>query len=256
MATFVLVPGGWHGAWAFEAVVPLLERAGHAVHALTLTGLHPHDDPAAIAAANLDTHAADVLRLLERADLEDVTLVGHSYGGMVITAAADRADGRVSRLVYLDACVPRDGDSCWSLMNEGYRQSFVAGAAVTGYAVRPPWRPDGDPRRRPHPLAAFLQTVHLTGAHAAVPRREFVYCSAWEDRTPFAGQRSRLLADPGWTVHDLPTGHNAMREAPGAVAALLLDGADAPAGPDAPTGPGGLGEGTVPAPVRMARSGV
>ncbi|MEV7175385.1 alpha/beta fold hydrolase [Kitasatospora sp. NPDC093679] len=248
MATFVLVPGGWHGSWAFEAVVPLLERAGHTVHPLTLTGLHPHDDPATIATANLDTHTDDVLRLLERAHLDDVTLVGHSYGGMVITAAADRAGGRVSRLVYLDACVPRDGDSCWSLMNEGYRQSFVTGAATTGYAVQPPWRPDGDPRRRPHPLAALLQTVRLTGAHADVPRREFVHCSGWEDRTPFADQRTRLLADPAWTVHDLPTAHNAMREAPQAVAALLLDGADGPGEDDAVAGT----HGAAPPPARRA----
>ncbi|MER5728951.1 alpha/beta fold hydrolase [Streptomyces sp. NPDC002138] len=251
MATYVLVPGGWHGSWAFEAVVPLLERAGHTVHALTLTGLHPDDEPAATASANLDTHADDVLRLLDRAQLEDVTLVGHSYGGMVISAAADRAGGRVSRLVYLDACVPRDGESCWSLMNEDYRQSFVTGATATGYAVQPPWRPDGDPRRRPHPLAAFLQTARLTGAHAAVPRREFVYCAGWEDRTPFAAQRARLLAEPAWTVHDLPTTHNAMREAPQAVAALLLDTAD---------GPAGLGErvgrSTGSTPGRPARSGV
>ncbi|HEY3954138.1 MAG TPA: alpha/beta fold hydrolase [Streptosporangiaceae bacterium] len=58
MATFVLVPGGWHGSWSFEAVTPLLQRAGHAVHALTLTGLRPDDDNAAVATANLDTHAA------------------------------------------------------------------------------------------------------------------------------------------------------------------------------------------------------
>lgn len=220
MATFVLVPGGWHGAWSYEAVVPLLEHAGHDVHALTLTGLRPDDDAATVATANLDTHAGDVLRLLDRARVTGATLVGHSYGGMVIAAAADRAGGRVSRLVHLDAYVPRDGESCWSSTTERYREVFAAGAASTGYAVRPP--DGGDPRRRPHPLASFLQTVRLTGALAQVPRREFVYCSGWEDRTPFAGLRTRLDADPGWQVHDLPTGHNAMREAPEAVAALLL----------------------------------
>ena len=67
MATFVLVPGGWKGSWAYEAVIPLLERAGHAVHALTLTGLRPDDDNATVATANLDTHADDVLRHLDRA---------------------------------------------------------------------------------------------------------------------------------------------------------------------------------------------
>ena len=222
MTTFVLVPGAWKGSWAYESVVPLLERAGHTVHALTLTGLRPDDDDATVAAANLDTHADDVLRLLDRAHIDDATLVGHSYAGMVIAAAADRAGGRISRLVHLDAFVPRDGESWWSATNEYFREVFAAGAAATGYSVRPPEKNGGDPRRRPHPLASVLQTVRLTGAVAQVPRREFVYCSGWEDRTPFAELRTRLEADPEWLVHDLPTGHDAMSEDPDAVAALLL----------------------------------
>jgi len=219
MATFVLVPGAWKGSWSFEAVVPLLERAGHTVHALTLTGLRP-DDAATLAAANLDTHADDVLHHLDRNHITDATLVGHSYAGMVITAAADRADGRISRLVHLDAYVPRDGESCWSSTNAHFREVFTAGAAATGYAVRPP--DGGDPPPPPPPLASFLQTIRLTGAHARVPRREFVYCTRWQDRTPFTELRDRLRADPHWQVHDLPTAHDAMHEAPEAVAALLL----------------------------------
>ncbi len=232
MATFVLVPGGWKGSWAYEAVVPLLERAGHTVHALTLTGLRPDDDNSTVATANLDTHADDVLRLLDRAHITSATLVGHSYGGMVIAAAADRAGGRISRLVHLDAYVPRDGASCWSSTNEHFREVFAAGAASIGYAVRPPDGGSDDPRRRPHPLASFLQTIRLTGAIAQIPRREFIYCSGWEDRTPFAELRTQLQADPEWEVHDLPTAHDAMHEAPEAVAALLLDErlADASAG--------------------------
>ncbi|WP_326642227.1 alpha/beta fold hydrolase [Nonomuraea fuscirosea] len=221
MATFVLVPGGWKGSWAYEAVTPLLERAGHTVHALTLTGLRPDDDDATVATANLDTHAGDVLRLLDRAHVTGATLVGHSYAGMVITAAADRAGGRITRLVHLDAFVPRDGESWWSSANPYFRDLIAAGAASTGYAVSPPG--GGDPRRRPHPLASFLQAVRLTGAHARIPRREFVYCTGWAERTPFTELRTRLRADPGWRVHDLPTGHDAMREAPEAVAELLLD---------------------------------
>ncbi|MFJ8623022.1 alpha/beta fold hydrolase [Kitasatospora sp. NPDC093550] len=219
MTTFILVPGAWKGSWAFEAVVPLLERAGHTVHALTLTGLRPDDDDATVATANLDTHAEDVLRLLDRHHVTGATLVGHSYGGMVIAAAADRAGGRISRLVHLDAYVPRDGESCWSATNDHFRHVLAAGAAATGYSVRPPG--DRDPRRRPHPLASFLQTVRLTGAVDRIPRREFIYCSGWEDQTPFAELRTRLEADPDWQVHELPTGHDAMHEAPEAVAALL-----------------------------------
>src|SRR5262249_30275488 len=116
----------------------------------------------------------------------------------------------------------RDGESCWSSTTERYRQAFAVGAASTGYAVRPP--AGLDPRTRPHPFASFLQTIRLTGALAQVSRREFIYCSGWDDGTPFAELRTRLQADPEWQVHDLPTGHDAMHEAPDAVAALLLDG--------------------------------
>jgi hypothetical protein len=152
---------------------------------------------------------------------------------MVIAAAADRAGGRVSRLVHLDAFVPRDGESWWSSTNDFFRELAAAGAASTGYAVQPPTGGSDDPRRRPHPLASFVQTVRLTGAVAQVPRREFVYCSGWEDRTPFADLRIRLQADPEWQVHDLPTRHDVMHEAPEAVAALLLGEriADASSGP-------------------------
>jgi pimeloyl-ACP methyl ester carboxylesterase len=220
MATYVLVPGAWKGSWAFEEVVPLLERAGHAVHALTLTGLRPDDDDGTVATTNLDTHADDVLRHLDRAHIASATLVGHSYAGMVIAAAADRAGGRISRLVHLDAFVPRDGESWWSATNDHFRDLFAAGAAATGYAVRPP--DGGDPRRRPHPLASVMQSIRLTDGFAQVARRDFIYCSGWKDRTPFAGLRTRLQADPEWQVHDLPTAHNAMHEDPEAVAALLL----------------------------------
>ena len=221
MATFILVPGAWHGGWAFERVVPLLERAGHTVHAMTLTGLRPEDDADAVATANLDVHVADVLALIDAEGITDATLVGHSYAGLVIAAAADRAHGRVSRLVHLDAYVPRDGDSCWSLTTEAYRRAFVAGATSSGYAVRPPDRPGRDARRRPHPFASLVQTVRLTGAETQVAQRDFVSCSGWEG-TPFAEVRDRLVADPGWRVRELPTGHDAMREDPGAVAELLL----------------------------------
>jgi pimeloyl-ACP methyl ester carboxylesterase len=222
METFILVPGAWKGSWAYEDVIPLLERAGHAVHALTMTGLQPDDDDATVATTNLDTHADDVLRFLDRAHIARATLVGHSYGGMVIAAAADRANGRISRLVHLDAYVPRHGESCWSATNDHFREVFATGAATTGYAVRPPDGGSNDPRRCPHPLASFLQTIRHTGAVAQVPRREFVYCSGWEAQTPFAELRTRLVTDPGWKVHDLPTGHDAMHEAPEATAALLL----------------------------------
>ena len=220
MSTFILVPGGWRGSWAYELVVPLLEHEGHTVQALTLTGLDPADDDPTVATANLDTHIDDVLRVLETLAEQQVTLVGHSYGGMVIAGAADRAPERIERVVHLDAYVPADGDSCWSLTSEAYRRAFAEGAAATGFAVRPPDGPETRTTR--HPLASFLQAIRLTGAGGQVPRHDFVYCSGWEG-TPFTSTFTRLQTDPAWRVYDAPFTHDLPKVAPDVVAALLLD---------------------------------
>jgi pimeloyl-ACP methyl ester carboxylesterase len=130
-ASFVLVPGGWQDAWIYERVVARLRELGREALALTLTGLDP-DAPAASRAANLDTHIGDVVDVLGKLAHGNVVLCGHSYGGMVITPVADRLPGRVGRLVYIDAYVPADGDSCWSLISERYRRLIVAGAGTDG----------------------------------------------------------------------------------------------------------------------------
>ena len=93
MATFVLIHGAWHGGWCWKVVAPALRRAGHEVYAPSLTGLGERKHLAS-PAIDLETHIQDVVGLLEMEDLRDVVLVGHSYGGMVITGAADRAAPR------------------------------------------------------------------------------------------------------------------------------------------------------------------
>jgi pimeloyl-ACP methyl ester carboxylesterase len=107
---FLLVHGAWHGGWCWDRVAPVLRRAGHEVYTPTLTGL---GDRAAAAAPDvgLSTHIQDVVRVLEAEDLQQVILVGHSYAGFVITGVAQRARGRLARLVFLDAFLPEDGQS-------------------------------------------------------------------------------------------------------------------------------------------------
>src|SRR5438094_3814977 len=99
MATYVLVHGGGHGGWCYDRLSPLLRAAAHEVYAPTLTGLADRKH-LLNASINLDTHITDVVNLLFYHDLKDVILAGHSYGGMVITGVADRAEGRVGQLVY------------------------------------------------------------------------------------------------------------------------------------------------------------
>src|SRR4051794_29851500 len=110
MATYVLVHGGGHGGWCYQRVARLLRADGHEVYAPTLTGLGERSNLLS-PAIDLDLHVRDVTAVLHFEDLRDVILVGHSYGGMVITGAADRAADRVGRVVYLDAANPENGQS-------------------------------------------------------------------------------------------------------------------------------------------------
>jgi pimeloyl-ACP methyl ester carboxylesterase len=185
---------------------------------VTLTGIGDRAH-LATAATNLDTHVQDVLATLAVEQITDAVLVGHSYGGMVITAVADRAPERVDGLVYCDAYVPADGESCWDLAGERYRDLFLEGAAADGCSVRPPARLD--PRATAHPLASFLQRISLPRGLPDV-RRDYVYLSGWAE-SPFTGLYRRLLDDPAWRVHEIDTGHDVMAEEGERLLQILLD---------------------------------
>ena len=193
----------------------------------------------------LDTHIQDVVSLIEANDLQQVILVGHSYSGMVITGAADRLPSRIRHLVYLDAAIPRDGQSLADLLPMGgtmFRRE--ANKNGDGWRVNPPpERPHGrrglfdvteEPdlglvrsKITPQSLKTFLQPVHIThpDAVAAIPGT-FIECTrrgliVWLMRRIL--MPSRLPSGPGWNRRKLATGHDAMIIAPQAVADLLLE---------------------------------
>jgi pimeloyl-ACP methyl ester carboxylesterase len=171
---------------------------------------------------NLDTHIEDVVRVFEQENVNNAVLCGHSYGGMVIAGVADRIRNRIDRLVYIDAYVPEDGDSRFGLTTPAYRRLFLDGVRGDGWAVAPP---EGlDPRVTSHPIGSFLQAISLSGHQHEVRRLDYVFLSGWPG-TPFRDISERLRQDDQWHVHELPTGHNAMREAPDALVAILLDSA-------------------------------
>lgn len=219
MANFVLIPGMCHGGWCFEEVTEGLRAHGHTVHPLTLTGLseRSHLGPGAV---NLETHVRDVTGVLEAENIRDAVLVGHSYGGMVITGAADRAPGHVASLVYVDAMVPGHGDSCWNLVTDQERRWYMD-VVDSGYAVRP--LPFFDARATPHPLASLLQPLQMAGDLAHIRRKVYVYAAGWDGPSPFTSVYERLREEPGWTAHALAGGHNLMRDAPQDLLKTLLD---------------------------------
>jgi pimeloyl-ACP methyl ester carboxylesterase len=173
------------------------------------------------AAVNLDTHIRDVVAVIEAEQLRDVVLVGHSYGGMVITGVTEALPDRIRRLIYSDAYVPADGESCWDLTSPLFRELFAEGAGGDGYSVSPP--AGIDPRATAHPLASFMQKIRLTGAGNAVQRRDYIYLSGW-DGSPFGEVYQRLRNDPGWHVHELPVSHNVLADAPDKWLDILLAG--------------------------------
>jgi pimeloyl-ACP methyl ester carboxylesterase len=202
MATYVLVPGGWHGGWYFQSFAEALRARGHRAYATTLTGVGERRHLLS-ADVNLDTHVEDVVQLLEMENLSDVILLGHSYAGMVVTGVLDRVPNRIAAAIYADAFVPDDGQSCFDLANDLFRKLYLN--TQDGFSVLP-LPVLVDPRVTPHPLAALLQRLRLTQPPPQV-KRGFVYLSGWPE-TPFTSTYERLRVAPEWRTFALPVGHD------------------------------------------------
>jgi pimeloyl-ACP methyl ester carboxylesterase len=227
MATFVLVHGAWYGGWCWRDVAAPLRAAGHQVLTPTLIGLGErrhelrHD-------VGLRDHVKDVVELLQVADLRDVVLVGHSYGGFVVREAADREPERIAELVLVDAWVGRDGDSIYGLAPEVFRK-WIDGATADGVIAVPPastvgvTEPDQvawiEPQLTPHPRRTFADPTQLTGAVDGIPTRAVVCTPA--GLIPF-GEWARGF---GWPTAELEAGHDVMTTAPAALAGILSEDA-------------------------------
>lgn len=234
MVTFLLVHGAWHGGWCWKKVVPLLREAGHDVLAPSLTGL---GDRAHLLNPTIDlaTHVEDVVRVLECEDLHGVVLVGHSSGGVVITAVADRASERVAHLVYLDAFVPGDGQSVLDLVSSTARAAFQDQARTMGDGWRVPPFPlarwgiteDADvcwmsPRIGDQPLKTLSQAVQLKNPSPRGFVRSYISCTVGQ-APHFEATAKRLRADQAWRYRELASGHDAMVTVPRELADLLLE---------------------------------
>jgi pimeloyl-ACP methyl ester carboxylesterase len=230
MATFVLVHGAWHGGWCWRFVRPLLRRAGHEVFAPSLTGLGERKHLAR-PEIGLDTHIEDIVSLLEMEDLWEVILVGHSYGGMVITGAADRAHARIKRLVYLDAFVPENGkctldyvvpERAARMREEGEKLGNVTPPPLSLWGLTKPEHIDFvKPREVRHPYRTMSQPIRISNSERLKElAKTFVYCSS-----PATGSFDQFAVkyrnDAAWKFFELKTGHDAMILIPEQVAGVL-----------------------------------
>ena len=248
MATYVLVHGGWHGAWCWKKVIPLFQKTGHRLYTPTLTGL---GEKAHLLTpeVSLSTHIQDIVQSIEENQIGDVILLGHSYSGMVITGVVDRIPELIGHLVYLDAVVPRDGESMVNLapmvINRLRTEARTHG---DGWRVNPQGEmpfgigglygvtqePDLSWVRSllsPQPLKTFEEPLHLKDPDIVSKKpRTFIRCSGnvfsmilRDSMRHLFAPRTLAPTDPGWRLRQIPTGHDCMITMPNEFTDLLLE---------------------------------
>ncbi len=228
MANIVLAHGAWNGAWAWKKMRPLFEGAGHRFIAPTYTGLgerrhlaHPE--------IGLDTHIADVTGVIEAEEVDAVTLLAHSYGGMVATGVADRLRGRIARVIYVDAIVPRDGQGVNDIM-PSLRVPDADAGPDDAWLVQPaPLSPDNSDADRdwilrhrcPHPAKCFTQKIQLA-AEPDCPRH-YIYALQYGPVDRFGPFRDRAQGEDGWTLRMIDATHSPNVTAPNALFGIVQD---------------------------------
>lgn len=232
MATFVLVHGGWHGGWCWKKVVPLLRAMGHLVYTPTLTGL---GERAHLRSKNVSMaiQIQDIVGMIEYEDLEDVILVGHSYGGLVVAGVSGRIPQHLSHIVFLDAIVPENGQSFKDIYPDYFQYlKKVSDLQGDGWLIP---IPDGnfgvsDPedltwmRSKLTPgnaLSALEEPIVLTNPKALDLPRTYILCNENGVESDFA-KFAASAPIKGWRVRELVTGHDAMITAPEELTSILL----------------------------------
>jgi pimeloyl-ACP methyl ester carboxylesterase len=229
--TFVLVHGAWHGGWCWQRVAEQLRRGGHTVFTPTLTGLGERTHLLG-AGIDLKTHITDVVNVMTWEGLSDVVLCGHSYGGMIISGVAEAMAPAIRSIVFLDAFVPRNGESVQDLTSAAVRE--IAQAAVQRGDLTMPPRPAEafgvNPADRAwvdrlcvgQPIATFTDKIVLTGARDRIARKSYIRAGSYVN-PGFDRALGEVRSDSSWRTYEVPSGHDVMVDMPNRLAEILLE---------------------------------
>jgi pimeloyl-ACP methyl ester carboxylesterase len=239
MGTFVLVSGAWHAGWCWERIVPLLEAQGHRALAPDLLGMGDNSTPpGAVTLAGW----AEQIAAIVMAQGEPVILVGHSRGGVVISAVAERVPDRIASLVYLAAALVPSGESLVShkarltanpsppsmiVHDNGTSTCRPEAVGPWFYGMTAPeWVERAAARLCPEPLAPMTTPLQLTGARFGSVRRAYIECT--QDRAmTLVNQREMQAILPCAAVATLDSDHSPFYSAPDALVDALLEVAPA-----------------------------
>ncbi|MGB2955609.1 MAG: alpha/beta fold hydrolase [Anaerolineales bacterium] len=213
MATYLFCVGGHTGGWWVReiGIESQLREAGHEVFRPTYTGVgerihlsNPNID--------LNTHIQDILMVLEYEELEDVILVGHSYGGMIAAGVAEKCPERIAHMVTLDGIIPNDGQSVADIIGAQVME-FLKGNAKAhgeGWQVIPDW-PGVKPRHTGHPLATMQTKIDISNPKAAEIPKTYIFCTEGKEELPIIqytiDQVPRVKSDPNWEYYEIQTDH-------------------------------------------------
>jgi len=216
-ATFVLVPGAWCGGFVYDEVADSLRAKGHRVFTLSLTGL---GDRTHLSNPDIDltTHVNDVLSLMRFEELSDIVLVGHSYGGLVISGVAESEAHKIASIVYLDAFLPEffalenlgplpENSSNTLPMPEEFVRTF-------GIPAEDLWKYSA------HPIGTFLEVDRFgfSGAHNSISNKTYVLAN---QPPSFQAIFESLTTDPSWMTHSVESRHMLMFDVPDRVVEIL-----------------------------------
>ena len=229
MANFVLVHGAWVGGWCWRDNAKALRKAGHEAYTPTMTGLGERIHLMS-PSINLDTHITDIVNVIKHEELSDMVLVGHSYGGMVITGVADMMPDKIAALVYLDAFVPENGQSLVNLLPPAMpaptpaSEYTLAPLPAAVFGASPEVAAYVDARTTPHPTASFVQSLKLSDGIDRIKKKTYIYANV-PAPTTFTPFYEKLKHRPHWEVRTLPCTHIVQMDMPNELTALLLEAA-------------------------------
>ena len=229
--TFVLVHGAWHGGWCWRRVADHLEGKGHKVFTPTMTGLGERSHLLS-KDIHLDTHVTDIVNVIKWEGLRDIVLVGHSYGGLIISGVADQAQDKIASIVFLDAFVPDNGTSLFDAASPQTRDAIAAAMQKSELALKPipsavfrvneKDRAWVDAQCTPHPIATFTDKAKVAGGRDKIAKRAYIRAKGYPS-VPFDAAHDKLKAAGGWKIYEMPSGHDAMVDMPDRLTEILVE---------------------------------
>lgn len=217
---FLFVHGAWGGGWEYDQVDSILTSKGHKVYHPTLTGLgervHLANED-----INLSTHVTDIVNVARFENLDNIILVGHSYGGMVIAGVAEQIPDRLKHIIYLDAFVPNDGESVKTINGEEVWNGMMAPKIKDGFVEYPFGETKSSPPTDvPQSVKTFTEPLEIRNATVKQIPTSFILMVD-DGRANFQDWGAARAEENGWPIYKMEGGHYSMRDQPSKLVSQL-----------------------------------